>query len=157
MLAIVAEAGVEVELKLVAGESRKRVSAGWEALGGGFLQESVAKLRERLEVALLVGAVVRRNAEEGEAGDELQGVDAAAHQVFERGAAGELVADGGGDFFVAGAEERVAQVIAGFREIADGLLFSAIAERPRPASCGKIYQIQWLVLRPRRISASAVS
>lgn len=33
-----------------------------------------------------------------------------------------MVADGGGDFFVAGAEERVAQVIARFREIADGVL-----------------------------------
>ncbi len=43
-------------------------------------------------------------------------------QIFERGAAGELVADGGGDFFVAGAEERVAQIIARFREIADGVL-----------------------------------
>ena len=31
--------------------------------------------------------------EEGEAGDELEGVDAAAHEVLERDAAGELVAD----------------------------------------------------------------
>ena len=72
-----------------------------------------------VECRIAVGQTLRRGAEEGEAGDELEGVDAAAHQVFERKAAGELVADGGGDFFVAGAEERVAQVIARFREIAD--------------------------------------
>ncbi len=36
-------------------------------------------------------------------------------KIFEREAAGELVADGGGYFLVAGAEERVAQVVAGFR------------------------------------------
>ncbi len=41
---------------------------------------------------------------------------------LEREAAGELVADGGGDFFVAGAEERVAQIIARFREITDAIL-----------------------------------
>ncbi len=33
-------------------------------------------------------------AEEGEAGDELEGADSAAHQVFDRDAAGELVAGG---------------------------------------------------------------
>ena len=57
-------------------------------------------------------------AEEGEAGDKLESVGAAAHQLFERNAAGELVADGAGDFFVAGAQHRVAQVFAGFGQIA---------------------------------------
>ena len=42
---------------------------------------------------------------EREAGDELEGVEATAHQVFERDAAGEWVADGGRDFFIAGSED----------------------------------------------------
>jgi hypothetical protein len=43
-------------------------------------------------------------AEQGEAGDEFERVGATTHQVFERTAAGELLADGAGDFFVAGAD-----------------------------------------------------
>jgi len=45
------------------------------------------------------GAPPRRG--RGGAGDDFEGVDAAAHQVFERDAASELVVEGGGDFFVA--------------------------------------------------------
>jgi hypothetical protein len=45
---------------------------------------------------------LRAGSKEGEAGDELEGVEAATHRIFGRDAAGELVADGGGDFFVAG-------------------------------------------------------
>ena len=64
---------------------------------------------------VLASEVLGASAEEGEAGDEFESVGAAAHQLFERMAAGEFVTDGAGDFFVAGAEERVAQILAGFR------------------------------------------
>ncbi len=76
-------------------------------------------LREKIESRIFASKALGGGAEEGEAGDELEGIGAAAHQVFERDAAGELVMNGAGDFFVAGAKERIAQVIAGFRQIAD--------------------------------------
>jgi len=52
----------------------------------------------RTDGSISASEALCRSAEEGEAGDELEGVDAAAHQVFEREASGS-VADGGGDFF----------------------------------------------------------
>ena len=73
-------------------------------------KNGIVAFRDGVEGWVVVRGGVSRGAEEGEAGDELEGVDTAAHQLFEREAAGDLVADGGADFFVAGAEERVAQV-----------------------------------------------
>lgn len=67
----------------------------------------------------IAGEALGGGAEEGEAGGELESVGAATHQVFERDAVSELLADSAGDFFVAGAKERVAQVLAGFRQIAE--------------------------------------
>ncbi len=57
------------------------------------------------EHRVLAGKALGGGAEEGEAGDELECVGAAAHQLFERTAGCELLADGAGDFFVAGAED----------------------------------------------------
>jgi len=35
--------------------------------------------------------------------------------------------------------------------------WAAVGDDPRPATCGKVNHIQWLRLRPRLISARAVS
>jgi hypothetical protein len=99
---------------------RARVlGAHWIALGTCLCEERIAALREGTEARVFANEALGGGAEEGEAGDELESVGAAAHQVFEGEAAGELVADGAGDFFVAGAEERVAQILASFRQIAE--------------------------------------
>lgn len=84
-----------------------------------LFEDGIAALHKRVEGWVLSSDAPGSGAEEGEAGDELESIGAATHQVFERTAGGELVADGAGDFFVAGAEERIAQVLAGFRQIAD--------------------------------------
>lgn len=95
------------------------LGAGWVALSAGSFEDGIATLGKGVERGGLASEALGGGAEEGEAGDELESVGAATHQVFERTAAGELLADAAGDFFVAGAEERVAQVLAGFRQIAD--------------------------------------
>lgn len=95
------------------------MSARWVALSAGLFQDGIAALREGIQGGLLVGEALGGGAEEGEAGGELESVGAATHQVFEREAGGELLADGAGDLFVAGAEERVAEVLVGFRQIVD--------------------------------------
>jgi hypothetical protein len=82
-------------------------------------EDGIEALRERSEGGVLACEALGGGAEESEAGDQLESVDTATHQVFERNAAGELLADGAGDFFVTGAEERVAKVLAGFRQIAE--------------------------------------
>lgn len=87
-------------------------------MSAGLFEDRIAALREEIESRIFAAEALGSSAEEGEAGDELEGVGAPTHQLFEGTAAGELVADGAGDFFVAGAEERVAQVFAGFRQIA---------------------------------------
>lgn len=88
-------------------------------MSAGLHEDGIAAFRERIEGRIIAGEALGGSAEEGEAGDELESVGAATHQLFERVAAGELLADGAGDFFVAGAEEGVAQVIAGFRQTAE--------------------------------------
>ena len=88
-------------------------------MNSGLREEGVAELGKRLESRVVASDALGGGAEEGEAGSEFESIDAAAYQSFERTAAIELLADGASDFFVAGAEERVAQVIAGFRQIAD--------------------------------------
>lgn len=100
---------------------RKGLGARRVALSAGLSEDGIAALREGIEGRIIASETLGGGAEEGEAGDELESVGPATHQVFERDAAGELVADGCGDFFVAGAEERVAQVFAGFRQIAEGI------------------------------------
>jgi len=90
-------------------------------LSAGLVENGIAALSEGAEDRILSSEALRGGAEEGEAGDELESVGAATHQVFEPTAAGELLADSAGNFLVAGAEERVAQVIAGFRKIANGI------------------------------------
>jgi hypothetical protein len=95
------------------------VAARWVALRVCLREDGIESLPERGEARVLAGEALRGGAEEGEAGDELKSVGAAPHQVFEVAAAGELLADGAGDLFVAGAEKRVAQVIAGFCQITD--------------------------------------
>lgn len=82
-------------------------------------KDEVASLREGVEARVLGSEAPGGGAEEGNAGDQLESVCAATHQVFERTAAGELLADGAGDFFVTRAEGRVAQVSAGFLQIAE--------------------------------------
>jgi hypothetical protein len=75
-------------------------------------------LREGVESWVVNSEALGGGAEEGETGDELKSIGAATHQIFDRTTIAELLADGAGDFFVAGAEERVAQVSAGFRQVA---------------------------------------
>ena len=84
-----------------------------------MFEDGIAALGEGAETRIVASEGLRGGAEESEAGDELESVGAAAHQIFEQPAAGELLADGAGDFVVAGAEERVAQVLAGFHQIAE--------------------------------------
>jgi hypothetical protein len=55
------------------------------------------------KAGVLADKTLGSGAEEGEVGDELESVGATAHQVFERNAAGESIADGARDFLVAGA------------------------------------------------------
>ena len=90
-------------------------------MGGRLPEKGITALREGAEGRVFAGQVLRRGAEEGETGGELEGVDTAAHQVFERSAALKLLVDGADDFFVAGTEERIAEVSAGFRQIAEGI------------------------------------
>lgn len=97
------------------------MGARYVVLIGGLPEDGIAALREGGERRILACESLGGGAEEGEAGDELEGVGTAARKVFNLTAAGELGADGAGDFFVAGAEERVAQVVAGFRQIAEGV------------------------------------
>lgn len=95
------------------------MAAGWIPLGPCLRENGIAALGHGVEDRVLAGDALGGGAEEGEAGDEFESVGSAAHQIFERNAAGELVADGAGNFFVAGAQQRVAQVLADFREVAD--------------------------------------
>ena len=108
----------KVAVRLVT-DSRKRVHTHLEALSAGLFEDQIAAFREGIERWIRSSETLGGGAEEGEAGDELENVGAVAHQLREQHAAGELLADGAGDFFVAGAQERVAQVIAGLRQIAD--------------------------------------
>ena len=64
----------------------------------------IAALHEGVEGWVFASEGLRGGVEEGDAGDQLESVGAATHQVFERTAAGELLADGAGDFFVARAD-----------------------------------------------------
>lgn len=96
----------------------KRLGAEWVALRAGLFENGITALREGVEGRVLSSDTLGSGTEEGEAGNELEGVGAPTHQFFERKAASELIADSARDFFVAGAEERVAQILAGFREIA---------------------------------------
>ncbi len=94
---------------------RVRAHGGWPCVTACLRMTSITAAREPLNAG---SPVARRSAaarKRVRLETTLRGVDAAAHQVCEREAAGELVADGGGDFFIAGAEERVAQVSARFR------------------------------------------
>jgi len=93
--------------------------ARWIALRGCLREKGIEELNRRLESRVRARKALCGGAEQGEAGDQFEGVGAAAHQVFECPTASELFADGAGDFFVAGAEERVAQVLAGFSQIAE--------------------------------------
>ena len=88
-------------------------------MSAGSSEDGVAALRERVKGRVLASEILGGGAEEGDAGGELESVGSAPHQLFERTAVGELIVDGAGDFFVAGAEERIAQVVAGFRQIAE--------------------------------------
>jgi len=88
-------------------------------LSADGIEDGIAELSEGVEGRVFASEALGGGAEEGEAGDELESVDAATHQVFERTTTGQLLADGAGDFFVAGAEERVMQILAGFRQIAE--------------------------------------
>jgi hypothetical protein len=82
-------------------------------------EDGIASLGEGGEGRVPRSEALGGGAEEGETRDKLKSVGAATHQLVERNAAGELLADGAGDFIVAGPEERVSEVIARFRQIAD--------------------------------------
>ncbi len=91
---------IDAAKKYVVSSTLDRVD--WNAeLVRGDLGKAVQQLKEASGKGLFGGQALRRGAQEGEAGVEVEGVDSAAHQVCERAAAGELVADGGDDFFVA--------------------------------------------------------
>jgi len=114
------------------------LGARWIALRRGLGENRIATLQKGVVVA---GKALGGGAEECEAGDKLESVGAATRQLFERTAVGQLLGDGADDFFVARAEERVAQISAGFRQIADRI--GAGGRGTAEASiCGKTYQIQ---------------
>ena len=92
---------------------------------------------------------------ERETGSEFEGIGWSAHQTLDGNTGLQLLRHSRGDFFVAGAQNGIAEVFAGFVEIPDAEN-CAVPERPSPASWGKTYQIQWLRFRPERISASAI-
>jgi hypothetical protein len=105
--------------KRLASQPGKGLGARGVFLSLGLLKDGITELGEEAESLIVASETLSGGAEESEAGDELESVGAAAHQFFERSTARQLVVHGAGDFFVAGAEERVAQVVAGFRQIAD--------------------------------------
>ena len=86
-----------------------------------MLKDGIAALRDGVEARVFASQTLGGGAEEGETGDELESIGAATHQVFERAATVELLADSAGNFLVASAEKRVVQILAGFRQIADGV------------------------------------
>lgn len=80
------------------GDAGKSRGARRIGLGRGLLEDGIAALHEGFEGRVLAS---RRSAaaRKGEGGENLESVGAATHQIFEREAAGELLADGAGDFF----------------------------------------------------------
>lgn len=57
-------------------------------MGGDLLEDGIAALRERVEGWVVASEALGGGAEEGETGGELESVDVAADQVFERETAG---------------------------------------------------------------------
>jgi len=88
----------------LANHPSKRLVARCVSLSTGLPEDGIAALDERYETWVLAREALGGGAEKGEARDEFEGVGAATHHLFERDAAGELVAGGAGDFFVAGAD-----------------------------------------------------
>jgi hypothetical protein len=59
---------------------------------------------------------------ERETGGELEGVRGSAHQAFDRDAGLQVLRYRGGDFFVTGTQDGIAEVFAGFVEVLNAVI-----------------------------------